>query len=566
MGKVPLKVWVGVVGFWAVGLMAALAQPSTEGGFWPVQYTPQPVFRGEEPRTALVISNAAYAGGARLDNPHSDAKGMAAALQRLGFEVIQVADRNLQQLGEDISGFADRLRSRGGVGLVYYSGHGVEVDGQSYLIPLGAQIRRRVDVQYRAYSVQQLLGNLAWAQNDLNLVILDACRNDPFGADYRDLLKTRGITPVDAPSGLLVASSTARGDLALDGGRDYGGYSPYTYHLLQQIERPNLLVEQVFREVRNRVLQDTQGAQAPWESNKLVGDFYFASAVGSPPPSPPPSFSFEPEMVLIRGGRFLMGSPAGEAGRRGDERQHEVRVGDFYLGKYEVTVDQFRQFVTATGYRTEAEGNIGAEGCWSEQSDGGYGYVAGRSWRDPGFPQTDDHPVVCVSWNDAQAYIDWLNDEMSEAGKRYRLPTEAEWEYTARGGTTSPRYWGNDPAAGCRYANTHDERSKRENGFSWEHAACDDGYAKTAPVGRFGANLYGLHDMLGNVWEWTCSEYDGDYDGSEQICAETTQGVSFALRGGSWKGLPANVRAANRLRLAPSSRLIWLGFRLARSL
>ncbi len=125
----------------------------------------------------------------------------------------------------------------------------------------------------------------------------------------------------------------------------------------------------------------------------------------------------------------------------------------------------------------------------------------------------DDHPVACVSWNDLQAYIAWLN---RETGKRYRLPTKAEWEYAARGGTSTARFWGEDPDRACRYANIADT-TKLPKGSQWNRKHdCSDGHAFAAPVGSFQANPYGLYDMLGNLLEWTCSAYKGSYyDGSE---------------------------------------------------
>ena len=114
-----------------------------------------------------------------------------------------------------------------------------------------------------------------------------------------------------------------------------------------------------------------------------------------------------------------------------------------------------------------------------------------------------------VSWYGAVAYIDWLNQE-TETGKKYRLPTEAEWEYAARAGTSTVRFWGDSPDDACQYANVYDQTSKKENGYSWKNHNCDDGYSNTAPIGSFLANSFGLHDMLGNVWEW-CADRYGSY-------------------------------------------------------
>lgn len=177
-----------------------------------------------------------------------------------------------------------------------------------------------------------------------------------------------------------------------------------------------------------------------------------------------------PEMVVIHAGEFTMGSPKTEKGRSDDEGpQRKVRITrDFALGKYAVTVGEFERFLAASGYKTEAERNPsegmrvwdGKEWAWSK----------GKSWRDPGFKQDGRHPVVGVSWNDAQAYVKWLSDK---TGKAYRLPSEAEWEYAARAGTTTSRFWGDDPNQACRYANVADRTAKAKYP-AWTIHDCDD--------------------------------------------------------------------------------------------
>ena len=184
----------------------------------------------------------------------------------------------------------------------------------------------------------------------------------------------------------------------------------------------------------------------------------------------------------------------------------------------------------------------------------------GRSWRSPGYGQEDTHPVVCVSHEEAVAFARWLS---GETGLRYRLPTEAEWEYAARAGTQTSRHWGDDPSRACGYANVVDRTLKEGySNWQWRIHDCRDGQVHTAPVGGYRANGYGLHDMLGNVWEWTCSEYDEGYGGAEQRCTSGSEGRRV-IRGGSWSNDPRRVRAAFRSRYATDYRLFYLGFRLA---
>ena len=201
-------------------------------------------------------------------------------------------------------------------------------------------------------------------------------------------------------------------------------------------------------------------------------------------------------------------------------------------------------------------GRATGDGCWTYES-GGWEERSGRSWRTPGYGQEDTHPVVCVSHEEAEAYAKWLSEK---TGARYRLPTEAEWEYAARGGTETSRHWGDDPSGACEYANVADLTAK-EKYSDWTIHACRDGYAHTSPVGAYRSNGYGLHDMLGNVWEWTCSEYDEGYGGAEQRCASGSAGRRV-LRGGSWVNFPGRVRSADRYGGDTGDRNGDLGFRL----
>jgi formylglycine-generating enzyme required for sulfatase activity len=263
-----------------------------------------------------------------------------------------------------------------------------------------------------------------------------------------------------------------------------------------------------------------------------------------------------PEMVGVPGGSFEMGSLSTKAGRDDDEGPvRMVRVGRFGLGKTEVTRGQFRRFVRVTG--RSVQGCYVYDGkAWKED--------AGRSWESPGYEQTDEHPVVCVSWEDAQAYVSWLS---GNTGKDYRLPSESEWEYAARAGTRSVRHWGDGEGEACRYANVADAAGKRKYS-GWTTFACDDGYAETAPVGSFQGNGFGLKDMLGNVNEWTQDCYEASYVGSPTDgSAVTASGCARrAVRGGSWYGEPALVRSAVRYRGEPSVRFSGSGFRVARTL
>ena len=246
-----------------------------------------------------------------------------------------------------------------------------------------------------------------------------------------------------------------------------------------------------------------------------------------------------PEMVVVREGRFRMGSTAGHD----DELPvHEVTIArQFAVGVNEVTRGEFARFVSATG---RSMGNA----CWTYEG-GEWKERSGRHWRSPGFSQTDSHPVVCVSWSDAKAYVRWLSRETGEA---YRLLSEAEWEYVARAGTTTAYWWGN--GIGRSRANCGD--------------GCGDSYRYTAPVGSFSANPFGLYDMHGNVWEWVEDCWNGSYRGAPSDGSAWTSGdcARRVLRGGSWHFSPRGLRSAIRFRYSTGNRDSHAGFRVARTL
>jgi formylglycine-generating enzyme required for sulfatase activity len=263
-----------------------------------------------------------------------------------------------------------------------------------------------------------------------------------------------------------------------------------------------------------------------------------------------------PEMVVVPAGSFTMGSPENEVGRDADEgppRKVTIERA-FALGKFHVTRGQFAAFVKETGHDAGNACVVLTEQKLEPQ--------AGKTWRDPGFRQTDDDPVVCVNWSDATAYTAWL---ARKTGKRYRLPTEAEWEYAARAGTTGRRFWG-DAADSCRHANVPDAALKAQFSF-FDTFACNDGYAETAPVGRFLPNRFGLHDMLGNAFHWTADCWNKNYVGAPADGQARTLGDCGrrALRGGSWYESQHNVRSAAREESLIADRDFGVGFRVART-
>ena len=633
-------------------------------------------------RVALVIGNAAYEHVPPLANPRNDAEDMAGLLQRLGFVVTEGLDLTDSAMKDRIRAFARRARGAE-VALVFYAGHGMQVGGVNYLLPVDARLADELDLDFEAVALDLVLRSMG---TGTNLVFLDACRDNPFSRGWAGAARSlvgRGLKRVEggSASGMFIAFATDPDSIAADGD---GRNSPFTAALKRHIETPGLEVNSLLTEVRNSVLKSTGNVQRPWSNSSLSAAFYFvpppSSPIGDPAPRPvagvpdpaaeawkqiqatadvrqleryiaaypnspyrtaaefrlnelrrqpftvtpePPSArvrlvdlsepyqagmmlpageyrvevsadgyetatesvshgtsptvrrmtlrkagptvgdSFRdcaecPEMVVLPAGSYRMGSPSYEQRRGEDEGPvREVTIAaPFAIGRHEVTVAEFGRFVDETGYSAGSSCRTYESGEWESR--------AGRGWRNPGFGQSGRHPVACVNWNDAQAYAAWLS---RETGEQYRLPSESEWEYAARAGTATARYWGEGESGQCRHANGADASAK-ESYSGWTVASCRDGHVHTAPAGSFAANGWGLHDMLGNVWEWTEDCWNGSYAGAPSDGSAWKYGdcAKRVLRGGSWFNVPSGLRAANRFRNTTGLRSIYYGFRVARTL
>jgi formylglycine-generating enzyme len=270
-----------------------------------------------------------------------------------------------------------------------------------------------------------------------------------------------------------------------------------------------------------------------------------------------------PEMILLPGDAFKMGDRSGDGGR--DERPvHNVTIKPFKLGAHEVTKDQYERFVNATQYPSGRESRaVNACSAPDPATDEPL-QRTGRSWEQPGFEQSGDHPVVCVSWVDAQAFIAWLN---KSSGHHFRLPSEAEWEYAAGAKDEPNGAWGAGWEGICLYANVADAAWRNSGrGANGSGANCDDGFVYTSPVGSFKPNIFGLSDIIGNVWEWTQDCFHENYvdaprDGSAwELGGDCSRRID---RGGSWDTVPTRLRISFRSWYFSASRLNFVGFRLA---
>jgi len=578
-----------------------------------------------EKRVALVIGNKAYLGDLPpLRNTVRDAKSIRDILKKRGFEVIYKTDVTKKSMKNHLKSFYRKIRG-GGVGVFYFSGHGIELNGQNYLIPTNADLEDKSDAEYEAVALNQITSKMQKAKNRLNIVILDACRSNPFEKS----IGSGGLAKVE-PIGLFVSYSTSAGKTASDGRRGENGL--FTKYLIKYMKQSGLNLSDVFKKAREDVYDISEGKQFPAIYDQTIrGNFYFTLPDITTPPDPEPiytptfqttpsgasmlvegygswyegmklkkgkydirvsksgyettiytinlsssglfrfsleakgggsDFSFTkkdmgsyiiPAMVKINRGSFTMGS---NNGRSNEKPTHIVNIGyGFYIGKYEVSVAEFRKFVNDTGYKTEAEKG---DGCYV-YSGGSWGKKSDANWKNPYFNQDSNHPVVCVSWNDSEKYIEWVN---RKTGKNYRLLTEAEWEYVARAGTTTKWSFGDSKSSVCKYMNLADSNTN----FSYKES-CDDGYKNTSPVGNYRKNPWGLYDMHGNVWEWCEDWYKSDYNNAPTNGnANDNRSQYKLLRGGSWDDSSGDSRSAFRFSYYPSGRDGDIGFRLAGAL
>jgi uncharacterized caspase-like protein len=227
-----------------------------------------------EARNALVIGNSAYVQGP-LRNPVNDARAMAKALGEAGFRVTLVEDATQPAMVRAVRIFGEQI-AKGGVGLFYFAGHGLQVKGRNYLVPVNADIAHEEEIEFNALDVNLVLAKMDAAKNGLNIVVLDACRNNPFQRSFRSV--QAGLAQMDAPTGTFIAFATAPGSVAADGAGDNGVYTKY---LLAEMHKPGVQIEQVFKNVRNGVMKETSNKQIPWESSSMRGDFAFRPGVAA---------------------------------------------------------------------------------------------------------------------------------------------------------------------------------------------------------------------------------------------------------------------------------------------
>lgn len=489
-----------------------------------------------EDRLALVIGNSVY-GFSPLKNPVNDASDVAVTLQKLGFTVVLKKNVNLKDMEESIKDFGNRLK-KGGVGLFYFAGHGLQAGGVNYLVPIGAKIDKESDIKYETVDAGKILDEMANASNGLNIVILDACRDNPFSRQFRSA--SRGLAILgSAPTGTYISYSTGPGQVALDGD---GRNSPFASALIQYMKEPGLTIEQVFKNVRHKLGKETAGKQVPWELSSLEGDFSFlegASRAGavreladsrgkgaqetrqslqrsSAEPAIVKDETTGMEFLLVNANCYQMGDVLGD-GLPSEKPLHEVCIDSFYLGQYEVTQGQWKKVMGKNPSHFQKCG--------------------------------DKCPVENVKLADAQAFIAELN---RLSGLTYRLPTEAEWEYVARDGGKM-----------VKWAGTSSESKLGD--FAWYD---ENSLDRTHPVGLKKANALGFYDMSGNVWEWTSDWYGENYyqKSAKDNPRGPDEGTQRVLRGGCWLDRSEDCRTTIRFHFNPANAFKSVGLRLVRQI
>lgn len=619
-----------------------------------------------ERRVALIIGNADYTKAPDLRNPVNDARSMAKRLKELGFELsggTHHENVTRVEMARLVRRFSSEV-GRDDTAFIFYAGHGIGAHGTNWMVPTDdADIQTALDLPDFAISVSSLMERLERRQGGTNIVMLDACRDNPLPSDTRSSGSTRGLGRMSAPNGTFIAYAADPGQVAFDG---EGNNGLFTESLMRALEEPDRPLYEIMRSVRRDVRRKTSGAQTPWTEESLNDEFFFiqpraesevrvaalqpqtqpvapppaaapqasgwlnatpapaaqqqaAAAVQAPVQQPvavqptapvaatPPALqslettppaSSEPvvamvsptrttgqsatsvapepaavaaapaapepvrvaaatiappattapavpridsallaatvgEMVAINPAPFQVMQASGEPG-------NTVRIAHrFAMGKFEITYDMWDTCVDeggCMGYRAKDDGE-------------------GRGER----------PVMNVEWKHTQAFLEWANRRLGLTGRpdALRLPTEAEWEYAARAGTSTAFYYGDDQDDICRHANVMDYYGGRYFPI-FPSVDCDDDYVRPAPVGSYAPNGFGLHDMIGNVSEWTQDCWSRKYgtiasDGSAHVAQRCDYHVT---RGGSWMVTPKHMGERARGYKGTEN----LGFRVARTL
>ncbi len=535
---------------------------------------PSATYAFEHKRVALVIGNSAYRYTQELPNPKSDAEAMTTALEHTGFAVTAGINLDRKSFEQAIITFTKALQATD-VGLFFYAGHGVQVAGENYLVPVDAKLRNEADLNVSMIKLNNILVQMGHSSK-INLIFLDACRDNPLtrglsrGIAHPHSAKIGfGLAPQHPGIGTMITFSTEPGHVAMDG---IGPNSPFTTALLRHMEAPDLDIDQLLRLVRRDVIAMTGGKQVPWNHSSLTEGFQFkprkpgetapqgtleshagafsAVIVNSAAKLRPGdvfndcnSVGWCPTMIVLPAGDYLSGEAQGQLAR------HLKVDRAFAVGVHEVSWDEWESCVADGGCGNFLPGDHGL----------------GRK----------SHPVINVSWDDSKSYIYWLNCRLERERNRtkleaclrntgaaigpYRLLWEYEWEYAAKAGTTSKFPWGDE--VGQAHANCYN------CGSQWDRN-------QTAPVNAFEPNRWKLYNMLGNVSEWVEDCYADQVvvpKKNSQVLLTSEPNITCPSmhrvhRGGAYNDLEMDIRPFRRFRLLPTSRREFIGLRVARDI
>ncbi|MEM7600148.1 MAG: caspase family protein [Verrucomicrobiota bacterium] len=526
-----------------------------------------PVFATE--RHALLIGNSAYEHSAPLRNPSNDARSLAAALEQADFTVTLLLDGTHQQMEEGLRAFGRSL-PEDSIALLFFAGHGMRVGGDSYLMPVDAKAESAETLKYEAVPLEMALALLDQGGKGagLKIVMLDSCRNNPFGRNWagsRSSAMNTGMTaPAQTPQGTVLCFATDPRATAADG---TGEHSPYTSSLLKHLFTPGLELDAALRRVGADVQKMTDGKQNPWRNSSLNGDFAFVES--------------KEEQVWMAGGKYefpgeMTGKSPGEQRNFGgidtvwcppgkSKFGKDVDMGNgvstsgfvtvekgFWIAKYEVTQKQWESLIdTDVGYlasrEVDVEGEVNAVG--------------------------DNVAMYMVNWNDAQSWIGRMNYFLYLPPTwEWSLPSEAQWEYACRGGAEADRYSRDLREFGLRNAPELDViawysgnssvgySGPGEDTSSWEEKQYPGGVAGVRRVGQKQPNAWGIHDMLGNVYEW-CRDFRNDPWEAQFLPPGEGPPHGRPIRGGGWHTDPGTCRADFSPATRENVRSHYIGFR-----
>jgi formylglycine-generating enzyme required for sulfatase activity len=558
-----------------------------------------------EIRRAFVVGINAYERIAKLEKAVNDAAAIARSLRDIGFKVTLIEERYAHRTGLLVAWhqFLGDIQP-GDIVFVFFAGHGIQVRDRNYLLPRDIPFADGDEgvVLADAIAFFTLVEDLATRRPGASIFVLDACRNNPFRGPggQRSLPNSaeRGLAVIRDPRNAFILYSAGVNQQALDWLKDNSTElnSVFTTRLIQALNNKCWSMQRITKYVQNVVAKDARSnryidgqlvahEQVPAYFDGIEGDFYLNCPVPEPVKPPAPvcrglpipvgakaqstcltpgagrAESFRdcetcPEMVVVPSGEFVMGSPDTEPGRAATEGpQRHVRLPKpFAVGKFEVTVREYEAFVAATG------GVSDGGGCWVWTAYG-HRFDKDRTFRNPSFAQTSTHPAVCVGWQAATTYANWLT---TITRYKYRLLSEAEWEYAARAASTTRYYFGDSEALLCEHGNGADKTSA----FLWGNHLCSDSVGvQTAEVGRYKANALGIYDVVGNVSEWVQDCVQPNYngapkDGSAWMAGNCTHRI---IRGGAWDNDVISLRSAAR-GAADMKPKDTIGFRIGREL